>query len=134
MTMSQTVVTRSDRFETLGDHDLQGLWKSVARCVADLPADHWCENYGCRDLAPVLIRLDETAAQRDALLEAAKSAEARLGEYNLNHAADLPGEAFDDASTARLTLVAAIEAAESHQPARQADGPPSSACRGEEPA
>ena len=70
MTMSQTVVTRSDRFETLGDHDLQGLWKSVARCVADLPADHWCENYGCHDLAPVLIRLDETAAQRDALLEA----------------------------------------------------------------
>ena len=26
------------------------------------------------------------------------------------------------------------QAAESHQPARQADGPPSSACRGEEPA
>ena len=125
MTMSQTVVTRSDRFETLGDHDLQGLWKSVARCVADLPADHWCENYGCRDLAPVLIRLDETAAQRDALLAVAK--------FVVWH---FDGHSYlsDEERPLFTQAVAAIAQAESHQPARQADGPPSSACRGEEPA
>ena len=47
-----------------------------------------------------------------AMLAAAKSAEARLGEYELNHSADLIGEAFDDAFTARRTLAAAIKQAE----------------------
>ena len=103
------------------------------QCI--LPVDHAGDDYHPSIGFRAADDRDDLRAQRDALLNAAKEAEARLAEYELNYRADLPGEAYDDAYTARRTLAAAIKQAESRQPARQADGPPviTSACRGEEP-
>lgn len=84
-----------------------------------------------RRARPLRRSLATVTTQRDALLEAAGDVldvcEGSWSDRNV------------DAQIARLhplirKLRAAIEAAESHQPARQADGPPSSACRRSEPA
>ena len=75
--------------------------------------------------------LAQAADAYDALLEAAKAY------YDFTREPEPPG--FNNDYNQRgikvgAALAAAIAQAESHQPARQADGPPSSACRGEEPA
>lgn len=57
-------------------------------------------------------KVDALLAQRDALLDAVKEAEARLAVYELNYGVGLAGEAYDDAYTARRTLAAAIKLAE----------------------
>ena len=62
MTMLHETVTQSDRFKRLDKRELRNLWESVARCISGRPSDHFCEEHGCHDVAPLLIAFDEQAA------------------------------------------------------------------------